>query len=94
MTIHERFPFTWKESRKPKVDIRKEKAKDALKEDVGALNLSTRAYNALKRASINTIDDLISAKDRLYNVKNIGGNSVIEIHTKLLAYLKQYARKE
>lgn len=89
MTIHERFPFTWKESRKPKKEVMSESAYEkALNTDIGVLDLKTRSYNALKRASINTINDLIGVKDSLSRIRNVGANSVIEIQTKLLAYLK------
>ena len=87
MTIHERFPFTWKESRKPKKGVENAYEK-ALSADIQVLDLKTRSYNALKRASVNTIKDLIGVKDNLFRIRNVGANSVIEIQTKLSAYLK------
>lgn len=56
--------------------------------DIDNLNLSVRSYNALKRAQISTIEDLI---DRLNNgdiraIRNLGAKSFREIQTKLLVY--------
>lgn len=56
--------------------------------DIDNLNLSVRSYNALKRASISTIENLI---DKLNNgdirtIRNLGVKSFREIQTKLLIY--------
>ena len=89
MTIHERYPFVWKESRKRKEVEKKENARDkALNADVGVLTLSTRSYHALKRASINTISDLLDAEDRLPRVRNLGAKSIAEIQSKINEYIK------
>ena len=87
MTIHERYPFVWKESRKKEVKVKEESVRDkALKQDVGVLTLSTRSYHALKRASINTISDLLVVED-LSRIRNLGAKSVTEIQTKIKEYI-------
>ena len=88
MTIHERYPFVWRESRKKKDEVPAKK-KDYLDEEVGVLCLQTRAYNALKRSAINTIRDLIQAQKsgRLFHVRNLGTTSIDEISIKLCKYL-------
>ena len=51
------------------------------------LNLTTRSYNCLKRANINTLDDLskLTAID-LYKIRNMGRKSLYEIIEKLKKY--------
>ena len=88
MTIHERFPFVWKE-RKTQAVKRTINVNDILNEDIEVLNLKARSKNALRRRSINTIEDLIKVKDELSRIRNVGENSVFEIKVKLLDYLKQ-----
>jgi len=51
---------------------------------IDELELSVRPYNCLKRASINTIEDLCKkTEDELMKVKNLGKRSVTEIIDKL-----------
>lgn len=92
MTIHERFPFTWKESRKKKVEDNK-KNYDTYKESIEVLDLKARSYNALKRGAINTIGDLINARDRLPRIRNIGDKSAEEIYIKLSIYLNEIVER-
>ena len=51
------------------------------------LDLTTRSYNCLKRAKINTLDDLskLTAID-LYKIRNMGRKSLYEIIEKLKKY--------
>ena len=51
------------------------------------LQLSIRAYNALKRAGIDTIEELRAWDDEaLLNLRNVGRALVSEIHRKLKHY--------
>ncbi len=54
--------------------------------DILILNLSLRSYNALKRANINTIDQLIAITD-LKNIDGVGEISAEEIKLKLNSYI-------
>ncbi len=52
--------------------------------DIKLLELSSRAYNSLKRMGINTIGDLVRySEEDLLNLKNLGKKSVAEIKDKL-----------
>ena len=48
------------------------------------LDLSVRSFNCLKRANINTVEDLISkTEDDMMKVRNLGRKSLEEVITKL-----------
>ena len=82
MTIHERYPFTWKSDKKAiKEPVKKKPV------DIDVLDLSPRAYNALKKGAVNTVEELISLGDKLGRMRNVGAKTVTEIQTKLLMYL-------
>lgn len=50
------------------------------------LNLSARAYNALKRANINTVKDILQlAPDELMRTRSIGEKVFMEIREKVEA---------
>jgi len=50
------------------------------------LDLSVRSYNCLKRAGINTVDDLISkTEEEMMKVRNLGRKSLEEVVSKLEA---------
>ena len=55
---------------------------------IDEINFSVRSMNALRRAGIFTIGDLIKALsgDELIKVRNLGKKSLNEIKTKILAY--------
>lgn len=49
------------------------------------LGLSVRSYNNLRRASVDTIDDLLSLSyDELSSIHNLGNREVVEIRAKLM----------
>ena len=51
------------------------------------MDLSVRSYNCLKRANINTIDDLIKkSKNDMLKVRNLGLKSIEEVVAKLETY--------
>ena len=48
------------------------------------LDLSVRSFNCLKRANINTVEDLISkTEDEMMKVRNLGRKSLEEVVNKL-----------
>ena len=50
------------------------------------LDLSVRSFNCLKRANINTVEDLISkTEDEMMKVRNLGKKSLEEVEQKLAA---------
>ena len=64
-----------------KDDKGKEKA---LEMTIEELDLSVRSFNCLKRAGINTVEDLISkSEDEMMKVRNLGRNSLEEVVAKL-----------
>ena len=65
----------------PKPAPEKEKALEMTVED---LDLSVRSSNCLRRANINTVEDLVSkSENELKKVRNLGNKSLEEIVLKL-----------
>ncbi|MDR1570460.1 MAG: DNA-directed RNA polymerase subunit alpha [Oscillospiraceae bacterium] len=65
------------------VDNRKEKI---LEMTIEELDLSVRAYNCLKRASINTVSELVQRnQEDMMKVRNLGKKSLEEVELKLSA---------
>ena len=65
-----------------------EKAQDSkdkmLELTIEELDLSVRSFNCLKRANINTVEDLISkTEDEMMKVRNLGRKSLEEVINKL-----------
>ena len=57
---------------------------DELNKSIDELELSVRSYNCLKRAGINTVEDLCAkSMDDLMKVRNMGRKSLDEILNKL-----------
>ncbi len=73
-----------------KDDSRKEKV---LEMTIEELDLTVRSYNCLKRAGINTVDELVQrTEDEMMKVRNLGRKSLDEVIAKLAAlglYLKK-----
>ena len=64
-----------------KDDKGKEKA---LEMTIEELDLSVRSFNCLKRAGINTVEDLINkSEDEMMKVRNLGRKSLEEVMAKL-----------
>ena len=64
-----------------KDDRGKEKA---LEMTIEELDLSVRSFNCLKRAGINTVEDLINkSEDDMMKVRNLGRKSLEEVLAKL-----------
>ncbi len=54
---------------------------------IDELDLSVRSYNCLKRAGINTVEDLINkSEDDMMKVRNLGRKSLEEVIAKLASY--------
>ena len=52
--------------------------------DIAVLELSVRSYNCLKRAGINTVEELISkSPEDMMKVRNLGKKSLDEVLEKL-----------
>ena len=70
------------------VDVMVEKENDAqekvLEMNIDELELSVRSYNCLKRAGINTVQELISkSPEDMMKVRNLGRKSLEEVLAKL-----------
>ena len=66
-----------------KDDKGKEKA---LEMTIEELDLSVRSFNCLKRAGINTVEDLVNkSEDEMMKVRNLGKKSLEEVEQKLAA---------
>ena len=62
-----------------------ENKKKELESNIEDLELSVRSFNGLKRAGINTIEDLIknNTEEDLLKVRNLGKKSIEEVKQKL-----------
>jgi len=75
-----------------KEETKKEKV---LEMTIEELDLSVRSYNCLKRAGINTVEDLISrTEDDMMKVRNLGRKSLEEVIQKLDALGLSLAKEE
>ena len=54
-----------------------------LEKTIEELDLSVRSFNCLKRAQINTVEDLISKTEEMMKVRNLGRKSLEEVIQKL-----------
>ncbi len=81
--------------RKDRFRFKVEFSRDEMANDIDALNLSPRAYNCLRRSSVNTIGDLINnyrgtpeetTRSQLKKIRNLGAKSIEEIMIKLFYY--------
>ena len=62
----------------------KTKAKSIVEMTIEELDLSVRSFNCLKRAGINTVEDLISkSEEEMMKVRNLGKKSFDEVKEKL-----------
>ena len=61
-----------------------ESGREAVVMNIDELELSVRSYNCLKRANINTVEELISkTQDEMMKVRNLGRKSLDEVVAKL-----------
>ncbi|MFO7635956.1 MAG: DNA-directed RNA polymerase subunit alpha [Clostridia bacterium] len=75
-----------------KEDNEKEKV---LEMTIEELDLTVRSYNCLKRAGINTVEDLISkTEDEMMKVRNLGKKSLDEVNGKIEAMGLSFASQD
>ncbi len=71
----------------PEVTIEREntsKKEKILEMNIEDLDLSVRSYNCLKRAAVNTVEDLVNkTEDEMMKVRNLGRKSLEEVLQKL-----------
>ena len=66
------------------VEKEPERPDTVMKMTIEELDLSVRSFNCLKRANINTVEDLISkTEDEMMKVRNLGRKSLEEVEHKL-----------
>lgn len=69
------------------VSKEEDKQVKVLEMPIEEMDLSVRSYNCLKRANINTVDDLIKkSKSDMLKVRNLGLKSIEEVIQKLATY--------
>ena len=68
------------------VEKEESKKEKNLEMNIEDLDLSVRSYNCLKRAGINTVEELVHRdEDEMMKVRNLGRKSLEEIQQKLSA---------
>ena len=66
------------------VEKEEDQKEKALEMTIEELELSVRSFNCLKRAGINTVEDLVSkSEDEMMKVRNLGRKSLEEVMAKL-----------
>ena len=61
--------------------------------DIDNLGLSVRAWNCLRRAQLNTVQDIVDNYDRLKFVRNLGQRSYDEIIKKIKPYVSELSKE-
>lgn len=89
-SIHDKWVFTWRESRKP---APKPETEDALNASISMLDLPARSFNALMKGKIDTVEKLITSWESIPQLKGIGAMSVDNIRAKLASYLTENKRE-
>ncbi|NLB80178.1 MAG: DNA-directed RNA polymerase subunit alpha [Clostridiaceae bacterium] len=85
------------EARNAEIMVEKEESKKekVLEMTIEELDLSVRSYNCLKRAAINTVEDLINkTEEDMMKVRNLGKKSLEEVIQKLAAFELGLANEE
>lgn len=57
--------------------------------EIEKLDLSVRAYNCLKRAEINTVQDILDRLEELPSVRNLGAKAYAEVMDKMKGYMEE-----
>ena len=66
------------------VEKEESKKEKILEMNIEDLDLSVRSYNCLKRAGINTVEELVQRdEDEMMKVRNLGRKSLEEVQQKL-----------
>ena len=85
------------EAKNAEIMIEKEEGKKekVLEMTIEELDLSVRSYNCLKRAGINTVEDLTKrTEEDMVKVRNLGRKSLEEVIEKLHGLGQDFAKKE
>lgn len=85
------------EAKNTEIMVEKEEGKKekVLEMTIEELDLSVRSYNCLKRAGINTVEDLTNrTEDDMVKVRNLGRKSLEEVIGKLHALGQSFSRRE
>ena len=90
MSIHDKWVFTWRESRKP---TPKPETEDVLNVSISMLDLPTRIFNALMKGKVDTVEKLITNWRSIPQLRGIGAMSVDDIRAKLASYLTENKRE-
>ena len=77
-----------------KANIRIKGNKEFWETPIDALDLSQRPFGALKRAKINTIEELTNQWNRLHKIQNLGDKSEKEIRNKFIEYYLEVSNTE
>lgn len=56
--------------------------------EIEKIDLSVRAYNCLKRAEINTVQDILDRLEELPSVRNLGAKAYAEVMDKVRQYME------
>ena len=73
------------------IDTEPEGKEKALDMNIDELELSVRSYNCLKRAGIQTVEELTQkTEDEMMRVRNLGKKSLKEVKDKLAALGKGF----
>ena len=91
-----RFVDLSEEAKNTEIIVEKEenKKEKVLEMTIEELDLSVRSYNCLKRAGINTVEDLTNkSEEDMMKVRNLGRKSLEEVINKLTG-LGLYLKKE
>lgn len=57
--------------------------------EIEKLGLSVRAYNCLRRAEINTVQDILDRLEELPRVRNLGAKVYAEVMDKVKVYMEE-----
>lgn len=85
------------EAKNTEIMVEKEEGKKekVLEMTIEELDLSVRSYNCLKRAGINTVEDLTNrTEEDMVKVRNLGRKSLEEVIGKLHALGQSFSRRE
>jgi DNA-directed RNA polymerase subunit alpha len=82
-----------------KIDIlvsrEEDKQQKVLEMNIDDMDLSVRSYNCLKRAGIQTVEDLIKrTEEDMLKVRNLGRKSLDEVLEKIKSYGLQLKEKD
>ncbi|WP_066502380.1 DNA-directed RNA polymerase subunit alpha [Abyssisolibacter fermentans] len=77
------------------VEKEEDKKEKVLEMTIEELDLSVRSYNCLKRAGINTVEELTQkTEEDMMKVRNLGKKSLVEVQRKLAELNLSLAKKE